>query len=471
VKAPVDCEFAQTGIRFRHLPGSICLTCRNIYLPNLTANPALTQSISNCLNLDPGSLIILKARTHEAYAGEEAGKDGFYPAFLDIGLGENGGLVVENVKGFWNWDSFEAILPNEGLELRERLLNMEMGGACRLVPSLLYDTPQHPSSIQIELTTRCNLTCAYCSNKDLEVQGDISLEQLSHLFDHIDFSKVENVDFTGLGEPMLYNKLPDIIKQLKLRGSPANIRVVTNGTVLTLPRIKELCDAGITSIAFSIDSVNEERFAKSRGNAKLKKVINNLEALVAYRNEHALKHLEIKIKAVLIDDPYNEADGLMKVSAKLGIEMPHFSCLDNRGIAQEKYKEPWMKDDWSTNGSPHFLFWTQKRWSELNGGLKSISLGQVSFAERSAGFINPIMHNDNLCRWAIDAVFISSSGDMLSCCEQMIDLPRQYRGSLTQKNLYQLWQDDLLWSYRLPLSVGVAPKECIGCNWAPATAM
>jgi len=467
VNAPVDCEYAETGIRFRHLPGNICLSCRDIYIPNLTANTGLSQSIADCLSGDPSGLVILKSRPRNTQEKEEIYTDDFHPAYLDIGFGENGGLVVENVKAGWNWNLYEALLPDQGFELRERLANLELKAEGRLVPSLVYDTPLHPRSIQIELTTRCNLSCAYCTNKDLEVQSDISLDSLNHLFDQIDFSQVDNVDFTGLGEPVLHKKLPDIIREVKLRGSHGNIRVVTNGTVLTPSRIKSICEAGITSIAFSIDSMNEERFAKSRGGAKLKKVMENLEALVAYRNEHDLRDLEIKIKAVLIDNPYQEAEALLQTSARLGIEKPHFSCLDNRAVVQDNYKEPWLKDEWSAQGSPEFLFWVEKRWHELNDVVKK-SKPNISVPNLAAGFMNPMLYpSDKLCRWAVDAVFISSSGDMISCCEQMIDIPRQYRGSLVTKNLYQLWQDDLLWSYRLPLSLGVPPKACVGCNWAP----
>ena len=92
----------------------------------------------------------------------------------------------------------------------------------------------------------------------------------------------------------------------------------------------------------------------------------------------------------------------------------------------------------------------------------------VSKNEKEMGFINPILRPPvGLCRWAVDATFISASGDMLSCCEQMIDLPRNHQGSLLAKDMKALWQEDLLWRYRLPLSMGLVPKGCNGCNWAP----
>jgi sulfatase maturation enzyme AslB (radical SAM superfamily) len=462
VGAPVDCVFAAIGIRLRHLPGNICLSCRDIVVPDLTPSSELIQSIHSCLQGDPSHLCILKAVPDSSLHPAE---NDYLPAQLDIGIGENAGLVVTHLSGRWNAHTREALLPDDGQELRERLSCLENQTDGRLVPSLLYDTPDHPRSIQIELTTRCNLTCSYCTHRDIPVKADIPMDKLMHLLDRIDFTQVENVDFTGLGEPILHPQLPEVIREVRRRGSPADIRVVTNGTVLTPGRARAICEAGITSIAFSLDSVNPVRFAQTRGGAKLDKVMGNLRALVAYRETQQLSALQIKIKAVLIDNPYEEAKGLMELSASLQLDMPHFSCLDRRDAVQEHYQADWSQDEFSKGGSPAFLTWAENTWKELGGrGMRTASL------PADAVFINPLITPPpSLCRWAIDAAYISASGDMLSCCEQMIDLPRRNRGSLLTKDLRNLWQDDLLWSYRLPLSVGIAADGCEGCAWAPVS--
>jgi hypothetical protein len=67
----------------------------------------------------------------------------------------------------------------------------------------------------------------------------------------------------------------------------------------------------------------------------------------------------------------------------------------------------------------------------------------------------------------VDAAFLASSGGCLSCCKQMIDLPRQPFGSLEDGSLRDLWAGDLLWGYRLPLSLGLLPRGCVGCPKAP----
>jgi|GEM_PF-6653935 len=464
--APVDACFAESGIRLRHLPASICLNCRHIDVPNLVASDSLARSIRDCLDNRPSHLTIVRAIPRDAN-GEQYTKTGYGAAWLDIGIGENAGLVVERVKGWWNADEGSAMLTAEGQELRERLAHMDLSSGCRFFPSLLYDTPAHPRSIQIELTTRCNLSCSYCTQSELKIKQDVPLDRLLATLDRIDFSKVDNVDFTGLGEPMLHPQLPLVIDEIRRRGQPSSIRVVTNGTVLTPARVKALCAAGITSIAFSIDSVNPIRFAQSRGGARLEKVLANLEYLVDYRRQQGIP-LEIKIKTVLIDNPYEEAEGLLQLSARLGIAMPHFSCLDNRSTAKEQYDDSWLQDDWSDNGGAELAAWAQKRWRDLTAANAETGTGQGFQPKASNEFMDASGQPPHLCRWAVDAAFVSATGEMLPCCEQMIDIPRNYHGSLLQKDLRALWQDELLWGYRLPLAAGLVPAGCAGCVWAPA---
>jgi molybdenum cofactor biosynthesis enzyme MoaA len=462
--AAIDAVFTDAGARFRHIPGNVCLNCRDIFVPEVSAGADIIEAVQSCINRKPSNMTILKAFPRTRDEGEEDRGDGYGPAYLDIGFGNNAGLVLERVKGSWNWDTSGGIIPNEGEELRVRLKNFTGGQATRLETSLVYDTPSHPRSVQMEITTRCNISCSYCTHSELKVQADIPMDRLDLLFSRVDFSAVENVDFTGLGEPSLHPQLPVIVQEIRKRGNPADIRIVTNGTALTPPRFKALCEAGITSIAFSIDSLNAERFAKSRGGAKLQKVLSNLEALVAYRKEQQLS-LRIKIKAVLIDNPYEEAEDLLLISARLGLEMPHFSTLDTRSSAKDQYADDWLQNNWSENASYMFSSWAEARWRELTG-ISEIT-PDFNVSDQKSTFMNPILTPPDLCRWAIDATFISATGDTLTCCEQMIDIPRNYQGSVLEKPLAELWQQDLLWNYRLPLSVGYVPKGCVGCAWAP----
>src|SRR5581483_4656190 len=122
-----------------------------------------------------------------------------------------------------------------------------------------------------------NLTCPYCSHSELPEKGSLSLERFRALLGRVDPLQVESFDFTGLGEPLLNRELPAMIDEVRRRNPEAQIRVVTNGTLLAPRRYEPLCEAGVTSIAVSIDSLEPERFARSRRGAALAPVLANLE--------------------------------------------------------------------------------------------------------------------------------------------------------------------------------------------------
>jgi hypothetical protein len=275
------------------------------------------------------------------------------------------------------------------------------------------------------------------------------------------------VDFTGLGEASLHPALPEMVREVCRRGRPSDVRIVTNGFALTASRFQPLCEAGVTSFAFSIDSLDPLRFARQRGGANPGTVLANLRALVTFRERNRLGHLKIKIKSVLVEDPYRDAEPLLRLSAELGLEMPHFSCVDSRAVAKEQYREPWLMEDWAEKDGGAFLLWSERRWQELTDIRLSAPPPEVSPAERAHGYHHPALVPEDLCRWAVDAAFVAAGGGSLACCEQMIDLPRPYIGWLERKPMEELWQGDLLWTHRLPLSLGLLPRGCVGCPRAP----
>ena len=50
---------------------------------------------------------------------------------------------------------------------------------------------------------------------------------------------------------------------------------------------------------------------------------------------------------------------------------------------------------------------------------------------------------------------------------QLTDIPRQRIASVLDRPLASLWNDDLLYQYRLPLSLGFIPTGCQSCDYAP----
>lgn len=468
VPAPVDRILPEAKLRLRNLPGEVSLASRSAWAPLVEPTDDLEREIVRVLEGDPSGLVVTRVSPALDAGGACETCGGPTSAVrIDLGLGEHIGLILEELDGVWCWSCASGIARNAQEEVAARLARFDPQSAGAVVPSLLYETPRHPRSLQCEISTRCNLACPYCSHRHLPDKRNLGLARFAEMLDRVDVAQVENFDFTGLGEPLMNRDLPAMVAAVRSRGPGIFIRVVTNGTLLT-PRFYEpLCEAGISAIAVSIDSLDAARFARARTGATLEPVLANLESLVRHRDERAIP-LRIKIKAVLVEDVYAEAERLLAYSARLGIDMPHFSQLDSRANAVGGYDTPWLESGWSDDGN--LPAWAAARWRELvpDGAASSDPEPGRWPATPAAGLVNPMLLSDpSLCRWAIDAAFLTLDGEALSCCETMIDLPRTTWGSLAEGTMEALWTGPLLWGYRLPLALGRLPAGCVGCPQAP----
>jgi MoaA/NifB/PqqE/SkfB family radical SAM enzyme len=468
VRAPVDRILPGQRVRLRHISGEVCLNCHLVTAPDVRPSYSLKKAITNYLegHYARARIVVLKTCPNSKGKFSICERCGAFsePVFLDLGFGPHAEFVLQSIDGRWCWNCLSAVVADRKT-LRHLIASPSFSGGA-INPSLLYDTADHPGSVQFEVTTRCNLRCAYCSNPELDAKKDVSLGSFIQALQRIDLEKVDNVDFTGLGESVLHPQLPEMVGEVLRRGRPSHIRIVTNGTILTTKRFLPLCEAGVTSIAFSIDSLNPDRFARSRGGARLDVVLKNLGDLVEHRRNQNLP-LAIKIKSVLIEDPYEEAGRILAYSARMGLEMPHFSCLDTRHKATAFYRESWLKQQWTSKDDGSFLEWVDTEWRRLGGQPPRSETELGTVADRRSGFHHPLLLPQNVCRWAVDAAFVSSQGTCISCCEQMLDIPRLSWGTLFGSSLGKIWRDQMFWGYRLPLTLRCIPSGCVGCSHAP----
>jgi MoaA/NifB/PqqE/SkfB family radical SAM enzyme len=458
VEAPVD-RVLHNGVRLRHLPGWVCLSCGKADAPPVAPSPALLAELERVAASDEIQPTVLKIRERQG------GLSGPRPALFDLAFGAHAGFVIPDVPGSWDRDRRAADLPGARVFVSKAIAEVGHGADGRAEPSLVYDTPSHPWSIQFEVTTLCNLACGYCSNRHLPARDHLPPETFARWLTQIDWRHVGNIDFTGLGEPTLHPHLPELVAMVRRHGNPAHVRLVSNGVALSAQRFEPLLDAGVTSMAISIDSLDATRFALARGGARIDRVRAHVEELAAWRDRTGRDDVELKIKAVLIDGIYEEAEALLAWSAQIGLDMPHFSSLDMRAQAQHGYEEALTRPQ--SVDVERFDDWARARWIELGG--RPVAASDRFGDSAGASYFRHVdlVADYDVCRWVVDAAYVSINGSCLPCCEQMIDLPRGEIGSLERHTMSELWQGELLRAYRLPLALGLVPAGCAGCRSAP----
>lgn len=128
-------------------------------------------------------------------------------------------------------------------------------------------TPYH---ISIEATFRCNSRCNYCIHamdaNELERRGyklqDMDWEVFEKIIASIsEFEdNIQSVVFSGLGEPLVNKRLPEMVSQLKKTGKVESTLLITNGLLLTPETGQALIDAGLDICKISLQGMVAEKY-------------------------------------------------------------------------------------------------------------------------------------------------------------------------------------------------------------------
>lgn len=110
-----------------------------------------------------------------------------------------------------------------------------------------------------ECTLRCNVHCRHCGSDCKRVAGveDMPAEDFLRVLDSVQKKCNPHDVFVILtgGEPLLRDDLEEVASEIYRRGFPWGL--VTNGLYLTPERFRSLCEAGMHSVALSLDGLEE----------------------------------------------------------------------------------------------------------------------------------------------------------------------------------------------------------------------
>ena len=141
--------------------------------------------------------------------------------------------------------------------------------------------------LRISVTDRCNFRCPYCMPAEIygeryeflprpEILTFEEIERLARLFVRLG---VEKIRLTG-GEPLLRAQLPLLVRSLASIETLRDVTLTTNG-VLLADHAAALKEAGLQRVTVSLDSLDDEVFARMSGRKSGPAVV--LEAIDAAR--------------------------------------------------------------------------------------------------------------------------------------------------------------------------------------------
>jgi MoaA/NifB/PqqE/SkfB family radical SAM enzyme len=133
--------------------------------------------------------------------------------------------------------------------------------------------------IYVEITNKCNLTCATCMRNVWNTKfGEMSSETFKRILLGIrDLQPKPELFFGGYGEPLSHPACLDMIEQAKTAGH--SVSLISNGILLTEQVIRRLIELKLDKLWVSLDGASPECYADVRLGDALPVVIENLTHL------------------------------------------------------------------------------------------------------------------------------------------------------------------------------------------------
>lgn len=124
------------------------------------------------------------------------------------------------------------------------------------------------NDMRFEVTTKCNYNCVICPRSALTRKIEtMSFEFFKKLFDKInkETTQYTTLTFPGMGEPLLDATLNKKIAYAKKTRKDMSILILTNGSLLSLKRFKELEALGVKSVRVSLYGHDKDTYSKIHG--------------------------------------------------------------------------------------------------------------------------------------------------------------------------------------------------------------
>ena len=177
------------------------------------------------------------------------------------------------------------------------------------------------NTINLEITSMCNLHCPFCYNLSHRNGTDVPLELIIPAIEYFKQSCTEII-LSG-GEPMLYKDLKNLLNHLYLMGIPS-IRMISNATMVNNDILSLLSQYNVKlQISFNYD-----RTIQWHNNAPLfRRQIKNIERLINANVK------EITLRSMIYNTNKNATNDILHVAMQHNIKQVYFTRVQPIGLA------------------------------------------------------------------------------------------------------------------------------------------
>lgn len=158
------------------------------------------------------------------------------------------------------------------------------------------------TSANIHITDRCNYHCVFCYSRSASPSAELTPEQWEVKIVDLRDKGLTKINVAG-GEPLLYPRLPEVIRRIKAAGMTSS--VVTNGSLVTEDFFVQT-QGCLDWIGLSLDSVSEETEIRLGRTCGRLAHLDNLRNAVRLARKYRVKvKLNITVTKLSLDDDFS----------------------------------------------------------------------------------------------------------------------------------------------------------------------
>ncbi|MDJ1016063.1 MAG: GTP 3',8-cyclase MoaA [Paracoccaceae bacterium] len=290
------------------------------------------------------------------------------------------------------------------------------------MPPLIDPFARAITYLRVSVTDRCDFRCVYCMSENmtfLPKKELLTLEELDRMCSTFVRMGVEKLRITG-GEPLVRRDIMTFFRSMSRHldsGALKELTVTTNGSQLAR-FADDLYAAGVRRINVSLDTLDEDKFARVTRWGRLPQVLKGIDAAQK-------AGLRVKINTVALKG-FNE-DELFTLSdwcASRDMDLTFIEVMPMGDLGgEDRVGQYWSLKD--LRGKLRERFTLTDLDHRTGGPARYVRLEETG---QQIGFITPLTHN--FCE-SCNRVRLTCTGELYMCLgqEDMADLRAPLRAS------------------------------------------
>lgn len=301
------------------------------------------------------------------------------------------------------------------------------------------------TSMQVEVSSICNLKCPQCFNNIEGHKSEIMKVNLWEEKIRPVLKYLKSIHLVGIGEPLLCKELFNYIEEC--RQYNMEINTTSNLQLVNDEIAKNIVLSGITNLSFSCDGVSEETYNSIRVNGTYEKLVESIELINKYKKLHKTDYPRLILNFGAMEKNIRELPQVVRNSHEWGVDkiIAYHDIIYVKGLEKESlFYNKELSDS---------IFMEAKELSD-SLGIEMFYPGTFNNSIK-----REVKEGTKYCPYPYIHLWIYSDGRVGPCC---MDFPnRIILGDLKNSTIEEVWNSKEV----LKLRESMDSVQCETCKY------